>query len=87
MFILEGKVNWNCPCAKHEDRGTANRILTHDIDGGERVASYTAAILPGAGREGPRGRLLRRTEYLFNPPRNLSTNPRLSSPSPRHYTD
>jgi len=37
-------------------------------DGGERVASYTAALLPGAGREGPRDRLLRRTENLFNPP-------------------
>jgi len=30
-FILQGKVNLNCPCAKHEDRGAATRILTHDI--------------------------------------------------------
>ena len=46
-------------------------FLPMTFDGGERVASYTAAILPGARREGPRGRLLCRIENLFNPPAGI----------------
>jgi hypothetical protein len=61
-------MNLNCPCAKHEDRVTATRILTHDV---WCRPPYTAALLLGARSEGPKGRLLWRTETILTPQQSV----------------